>query len=55
LSKIGINNARIFFNGSNLLTFSKYKYMDPEVNQYGSRGWEIPTPKTYTFGLEFNF
>ena len=55
LSKIGINNARIFFNGSNLLTFSKYKYMDPEVNQYGSRGWEIPTPKTYTFGLKFNF
>lgn len=55
LSKIGINNARIFFNGSNLLTFSKYKYMDPEVNQYGTRGWEIPTPKTYTFGLEFNF
>lgn len=55
LSKIGINNARIFFNGSNLLTFSKYKYMDPEVNQYGTRGWETPTPKTYTFGLEFNF
>ncbi|MDH5827710.1 SusC/RagA family TonB-linked outer membrane protein [Sphingobacterium faecium] len=55
LSKIGINSARIFFNGSNLLTFSKYKYMDPEVNQYGTRGWETPTPKTYTFGLEFNF
>ncbi|UIR56579.1 TonB-dependent receptor [Sphingobacterium sp. SRCM116780] len=55
LSKIGINNARVFFNGSNLLTLSKYKYMDPEVNQYGTRGWETPIAKTYTFGLEFNF
>ncbi|WP_244525795.1 SusC/RagA family TonB-linked outer membrane protein [Sphingobacterium wenxiniae] len=53
--KAGINSARIYFNGANLLTFSKYKHADPEVNNYGTRGWETPMGKTYTFGLEFSF
>jgi TonB-linked SusC/RagA family outer membrane protein len=55
LNKIGVNNTRVYFNGSNLLTFSKYKIADPEVNQYGTRGWETPFGKTYTFGIEFSF
>jgi hypothetical protein len=55
LKRAGISNARVFFNGSNLLTVSKYKYMDPEVNQFGTRGWETPLAKTYTFGVEFSF
>lgn len=55
LGKIGVNSARLYFNGGNLLTFSKYKIADPEVNQYGTRGWETPFGKTYTFGLEFSF
>ena len=53
--RIGMSNARIYFNGTNLLTFSRYKIADPEVNQYGTRGWETPFAKTYTFGIEFNF
>lgn len=52
LNRIGLSNARLFFNGTNLLTFSKFKYADPEVNQYGTRGWETPFGKTYTFGIE---
>lgn len=55
LNSAGIANARIYFNGSNLLTFSEYKIADPEVNNYGTRGWETPIGKTYTFGLEFSF
>ncbi|RZL08823.1 MAG: TonB-dependent receptor, partial [Pedobacter sp.] len=55
VNRIGSSNARVYFNGSNLLTFSKYKTADPEVNQYGTRGWETPFGKTYTFGLEFGF
>jgi TonB-linked SusC/RagA family outer membrane protein len=55
ISRIGLTSARIYFNGSNLLTFSKYKTADPEVNQYGSRGWETPIGKIYTFGLDINF
>ena len=53
--KAGISNARVYFNGGNLLTFSKYKNADPEVNNYGTRGWETPIGKTYTFGIEFSF
>ena len=33
-----IENARVFFSGSNLWTISKYKDADPEVNEYGTRG-----------------
>lgn len=55
IQKAGINNARVYFNGSNLMTFSKFKNADPEVNQYGTRGWETPIGKTYTFGIEFSF
>lgn len=54
VSRIGVANARVFFNGTNLLTFSKFKYADPEVNEYGTRGWELPFGKTYTFGLEIS-
>ncbi len=54
ISKVKMNSARIFFNGTNLLTFSKFKWADPEVNNYGTRGWETPFGKTYTFGLEIN-
>ena len=53
--KISLNNLRVYFTGGNLLTFAKYKEADPEVNQYGTRGWETPIGKTYTFGIEFSF
>ncbi|MCI0921137.1 SusC/RagA family TonB-linked outer membrane protein [Sphingobacterium rhinopitheci] len=55
LKAIKVSNARIFFNGTNLLTFSKFKLADPEVNQYSTRGWETPLAKTYTFGIDFSF
>ncbi|WP_316766166.1 TonB-dependent receptor [Pedobacter frigiditerrae] len=55
INKLRASNARVYFNGSNLLTLSKYKNADPEVNSYGTRGWETPFGKTYTFGLEFSF
>lgn len=55
LSKAGISNVRIHATGSNLLTFSKYKEADPEVNNYGTRGWETPYGKTFTFGIDLSF
>ncbi|MBY5959419.1 TonB-dependent receptor [Membranicola marinus] len=55
VNRAGISNTRIYFNGSNLLTFSKYPLADPEVNQYSTRGWETPYGKTYTFGVELSF
>lgn len=55
ISKIGLSSARVYFNGTNLLTLSKYKTADPEVNNFGTRGWETPLGKIYTFGLDVNF
>lgn len=54
-NKVKISSARIYFNGTNLWTLAAYKVYDPEVNAYGTRGWEMPLGKTYTFGVEFNF
>jgi len=53
--KVWIQHARLFFNATNLLTFSKYKEADPEVNDYGTRGWETPIGKTFVFGIDLNF
>ncbi|MFA5849107.1 MAG: hypothetical protein WC833_04430 [Bacteroidales bacterium] len=55
LNKVKISSARVYFNGANLWTLAAYKVYDPEVNEYGTRGWEVPIGKTYTFGVEFSF
>jgi TonB-linked SusC/RagA family outer membrane protein len=55
LDKVGIDNARVYVSGTNLLTFSKYKHADPEVNSLATRGWETPYGKTYSFGIEIGF
>ena len=49
LGKIGVKQAKIFFNGSNLFfIYSKIKAYDPEI----SRGSGIPPNKTYSLGLQ---
>jgi TonB-linked SusC/RagA family outer membrane protein len=53
--KIKLSGARVYFNGANLWTLAAWKVYDPEVNEYGSRGWEMPLGKTYTFGIEASF
>lgn len=55
LSKVNVSNARVYFNGLNLWTLAAYKVYDPEVSEYGTRGWEMPIGKTYTFGIELTF
>ncbi|MFZ2285482.1 MAG: TonB-dependent receptor [Bacteroidales bacterium] len=55
LRKVKVSGARVYFNGANLWTLAAYKVYDPEVNEYGSRGWEMPIGKTYTFGIEASF
>lgn len=54
VNPIGFENVRLYIIGTNLLTFSKYKNADPEVNQYAARGWETPFMKNYTFGIELS-
>ncbi len=55
LEKINVSRARVYFNGLNLWTLAAYKVYDPEVSEYGTRGWEMPIGKTYTFGIELTF
>ncbi len=62
--KVGMKNIRAYVTASNLLTFTKYTGLDPEVNTNSTRsisGSGFPTPgvdnnaypiaKTFTFGL----
>ncbi len=52
INRVWLSNLRVYFNAQNLLTFSKYKDADPEVNSYSTRGWETPIGKTFIFGVE---
>ncbi|NGM62132.1 SusC/RagA family TonB-linked outer membrane protein [Sphingobacterium sp. SGG-5] len=64
LSRQGINHLRIYFNGENLLTFSKLdtKYIDPE-QAATKNDWKTsrsdarvyPWSKTYAVGLDIRF
>lgn len=47
-----MNNVRVFFIGTNLLTFSKFKLWDPEMGS--SNGQQYPLSKTLTLGLTVN-
>lgn len=60
--KVGMNNIRAYVTATNLLTFTGYSGLDPEVNTNRSTSnYGMPTPgmdnsaypiaKTYTFGL----
>lgn len=63
---IGLENARIYFSGQNILTLTKFRGYDPEVN-YNSEGTtnsnrnlgydfaSYPNAKSYTMGLKLTF
>ncbi|MDR1518074.1 MAG: TonB-dependent receptor [Dysgonamonadaceae bacterium] len=52
ITRFHINEIRIFFAASNLLTWSKFKLWDPESTQ--PRGEEYPLTKSVTMGLNIN-
>ena len=49
---IGIENIRIYFNGSNLFTFDNYKIADPEI---GNAITSYPLQRSLTFGAGVTF
>jgi TonB-linked SusC/RagA family outer membrane protein len=54
LQRIGMQSARLFFTGDNLLTFSKYPGLDPE--RTGDGGYLVyPQVQSFTFGASINF
>jgi len=54
ISKIGLSNVKVYVSGRNLLTFTKWSGLDPElVDQSAQRN--IPMQKELIFGLTFGF
>lgn len=55
MKRIGIDNARVFVNGINLLTWSKLKdfNLDPEIGNNGTGTY--PQQKVINAGLKFTF
>jgi TonB-dependent starch-binding outer membrane protein SusC len=64
-SKIGMGAARIYVQGQNLVTFTKYSGLDPEINlrnyasgndrQIGVDGGAYPSAKQYLVGVSISF
>ena len=52
VNKVHFNTVRIFFVGTNLLTWSAFKLWDPEMGS--SNGEKYPLAKTFTLGLTVN-
>jgi len=61
--RIGLDKARIYLSGMNLLTFTKYNGWDPEVNSddfttnvaQGNDFYTPPQPRTFLVGLNLGF
>jgi len=54
LKRTGLQNARIYLNGKNLLTLTDWNGWDPETNQTITRSGR-PVLKSYTIGLNVEF
>ncbi|MBE9465245.1 SusC/RagA family TonB-linked outer membrane protein [Dyadobacter subterraneus] len=64
-SKLGLGPCRIYVQGQNLITITKYSGMDPEINlrnygagndrQIGVDGGSYPASKQYIVGLNVSF
>lgn len=53
LKKIMLENANVFFQGVNILTFSPFKLWDVELGD--GRGDRYPNIATYSLGINFSF
>lgn len=47
--KAGLQSTRFYVGGTNLMTFTKFKGLDPESND------DLPIPRTLNFGFSTNF
>ncbi|WP_166332435.1 SusC/RagA family TonB-linked outer membrane protein [Sphingobacterium chungjuense] len=62
LTRMGITRLQPFISATNLLTWTNYSGMDPEVNQWGNSGavqgidWgTYPQTKSYVLGVNIDF
>lgn len=55
LNTVKINNARLFVQGQNLVTWTDFRGFDPEINTGSLSGAQYPALRTVTFGLNVGF
>ena len=57
IKNIGMSDLRLFVGGSNVLTFDKIGWVDPEYNpeDSGNRGNSYPQTKFYSIGINASF
>ncbi len=51
LTKMKVNNLRVYFQASNLFTITKYSGLDPEVTEQGIDNSVYPTSRFFMFGF----
>lgn len=54
LKKVGLSTARLYVTGQNLITFTKYKGYDPDINGSVDQGF-YPQARIYMVGLNVGF
>lgn len=50
-----VSGLRVYFQGTNLLTFTKYEGLDPETGINGSPWFGYPISRTVMFGFDYKF
>ena len=62
ISKMRLGSLRVYYSGQNLLTFTKYKGLDPEISTFGETNTApgtdfltFPQARTHTVGLNVSF
>jgi TonB-linked SusC/RagA family outer membrane protein len=55
IHKLKINQARIYLQADNLLTFQSHKGIDPEQSINGTTNFRSPLSRTVTLGFNLNF
>ena len=55
LPKLGVSKLRVYFAGTNLLTFTKLDNWDPEKGAGDTRNDNYPNAKSFSFGVNVTF
>jgi hypothetical protein len=62
VSKVGIQNVKVYATIQNVYTFTNYTGYDPEIGSFNQDARQqnidmgrYPSPRTYTFGINVDF
>lgn len=55
ISKLGVSKLRVYFAGTNMLTFTKLDNWDPEKGANDTRNDNYPNAKSFSFGVNITF